>query len=89
MKSAIKKKIVNKVGQFNLPFNFIDPNIRRSKHIIPNQTKGWHIINLKSSKMKFKKKLNNKDLKLSPHGIFNDTLIIEYLENNWSLENWK
>jgi hypothetical protein len=40
-------------------------------------------------KRELKKVLDEKDLKLSPHGIWNDTLIIERLEENWRLENWK
>jgi len=29
------------------------------------------------------------DILLSPHGTPNDTLLIEWLETNWRLENWK
>ena len=89
LKTAFRRKIVNRIGNFNLPIKFKNPNYRRSSHIIPRKADGWHIIDLNSSKMQFKEKLTKKELKYSPHGVFNDTLIIEYLEEDWRLENWK
>ena len=89
LKSALRKKLVNKVENYKIPKDFQNSNYRRSRHIIPNKVDGWHIINLKTSKMVFKEKLNKKELGYSPDGVFNDTLIIEYLEKDWKLKEWK
>lgn len=46
-------------------------------------------MNVKTLKIELKETLSKNDLALSPYGIFNDTLIIEYLEKDWRLEYWK
>lgn len=89
LKVAIRRKIVEKVGHFDLPKEFEKPEFARSKHTIRGEFHGWHIVNRKTLMHQLKKELNEDDLKLSPHGIMNDTLIIERLEENWRLENWK
>lgn len=89
LKATAKKKIINKIGNFDIPKSFKNPKYARREHVIGDDFLGWHIVNKTTLKTEFKKNLTKKDLKLSPHGIMNDTLIIERLENNWRLENWK
>ena len=89
LRAASRKKIVERIGTFNLPSKYKPSDLVRSEHIIGEKIIGWHIINRKNLKRKLKKKLNKKDLNLSPHGIMNDTLIIERLEKNWNLAEWK
>lgn len=50
---------------------------------------GWYIVDTKTLKRELKQQLNAEDLKLPFHGHPNDTLLREYLESNWRLENWK
>ena len=88
LRAASRKKIVERIGNFNLPPDFKPSDLVRSEHIIGDKFLGWFIVNRKTLKRKFKKKLNKKQLKLSPHGIMNDTLIIERLEGNWNLAEW-
>jgi hypothetical protein len=89
VKVALKRKIINKIGRFDLPKAFIIPLRSRSKHIIRGEFKGWHIIENQTLHRELKQVLSEEDIKLSPSGIFNDTLIIEYLEKDWRLQNWK
>lgn len=89
LKAAVRKKIVSKIGSFRIPTNYRIDEYARSEHNVRGEHLGWHIVNRKSLKRELKNKLETEDLKLSPHGIFNDTLIIEYLEKDWKLEDWK
>lgn len=89
LKAAIRKKIIEKVGSFEIPSSYINSEYARSEHNIREEFLGWHIVHKSSLKRELKKSMNKKDLKLSPHGIMNDTIVIERLEENWRLENWK
>tara|TARA_B100001057_G_C22452020_1_gene795459 strand:- start:122 stop:574 length:453 start_codon:yes stop_codon:yes gene_type:complete len=89
LKAATRKKITEKVGSFEIPSSYLYSEYTRSMHNVHGEFLGWHIVHKPTLKRELKKVLNENDLKLSPHGIMNDTLIIERLEENWRLENWK
>ena len=89
LKAAARKKIVEKVGNFEIPKSFVCSEYARSKYNVRGEFLGWHIVHKSNLKRELKKTLTTQDLKLSPHGIMNDTFIIERLEENWRLENWK
>ena len=88
LKKALSRNLVNKVSHFSLPPNFKIHEYARIEHNIKGEFLGWFIVNRKTLQRELKKKLSADELKLSPHGIMNDTLIKEYLEKNWSLEEW-
>lgn len=89
LKAALKMKIVEKVGGFEVPSSFVDSDYARSKHVVRGEFLGWFIVHKPSLKRELKKKLNKKDIKLSPYGVMNETLIIERLEESWRLDEWK
>jgi len=89
LKIAHRRKIIEFIGEYKLPSNYVAHENTRIEHNIRGEHLGWRIVNRKTLAAEFKEKLDAKDLKLSPHGTFNDTLIIEYLESNWELKNWK
>ena len=89
VKAAIKKKLIEYVGQFQIPPSYVVPTKARTKHIVRGDFLGWHIVDQKTLKRELKQELNSEDISLSPHGHPNDTLLIEWLENDWRLENWK
>ena len=89
VKAANKKKLIQKVGQFAIPKHYSIPKKTRTEHNVRGEFLGWQIVEVKTLKRELKKALSKEDLKLSPHGIFNDTLLIEYLEKDWRLEDWK
>ncbi|MGB3198995.1 MAG: hypothetical protein WBB17_14825 [Saprospiraceae bacterium] len=89
LKTAARRKIVEMVGNFEIPKSFINSEYARSEHNIRGEFLGWHIVHKSTLKRELKSNLDEKNLKLSPHGIMNDTLIVERLEQNWRLENWK
>lgn len=88
LKAAELRKIVEKVGNFDIPQSFINYEYARAEHNISGEKIGWHIVNKTSLKRELKPNLDAHDRKLSPHGIMNDTLIISMLEENWRLQDW-
>ena len=68
---------------------FEKPSYMRTKHFIGREFVGWHIIDTSTWKRELVKELSDEQLKLSPWGTINDTLLVDYLLNDWSLENWK
>jgi hypothetical protein len=85
---ACKRKIVEYVG-FYPADNFKKPEFMRSKHIIKGDFLVWHSLFTLTWKRQLVIKLTSNQKKLSPWRIWNDTLLIENLIENWSLENWK
>ncbi|MCF7560128.1 hypothetical protein L3X39_05710 [Sabulilitoribacter multivorans] len=86
---AFRRRLVEKVGNFKIPNNFRIARFARSKHIIGENINGWNIVDRNTLKLIFKEVLSDKELLLSPHGIMNDTYIIERLQEGWTLEDWK
>ena len=87
---AKRKNIIEQIGYFDIPETFKTPEFSRSRDISPGkELEGWYIINRRTLKREYKEALSEEDLKLSPNGIINDILLIERLEEDWSLENWK
>jgi len=89
VKAALRRKLIERTGKFQIPDFYKVPTKARTEHIIRCEFLGWHIVDQQTLKRELKKELTPEDLLLSPHGHPNDTLLKEYLENNWRLENWK
>ncbi len=89
VKAALNRKLIERNGLFEIPNYYQIPTKARSEHIVRGEMLGWHIIDQKTLHRQLKQSLSPKDLLLPPHGIPNDTLLIEWLENNWRLSNWK
>ena len=80
VKAALGKKLIEKTGIFKIPDFYKVPAKAREKHVIRGEFLGWHIVDQQTLKRQLKKELSVEDLKLSPHGHPNDTLLKEYLE---------
>jgi hypothetical protein len=89
VKAAVRKKIIERIGIFQLPKEYRTPLRARTQHIVRGEFLGWHIVDQTTLKRELRKELTQEELLLSPHGSPNDTLLIQYLEDNWRLENWK
>ena len=84
---ANKKKILKLAGYY--PINeFNKPKFMRTEYYIRGKFLGWHIVNTDTWERELTEVLTPEQKKLSPWGIWNDTLLIENLVNGWSLENW-
>lgn len=86
LKAAYKKGLVEKIGNYNLPENFEYPRYFRTEHMFKEDS--WQIIDSHTYKRESVDTLTEEHRKLSPWGTWNDTLLIERLEEGWRLENW-
>lgn len=84
---AYKRGIVKKVA-FHDSKKYGKPKYMRAKHYIGNDFIGWHIIETSNWQRTLVKKLSLEQVMLSPWGTWNDTLLINRLEENWNLKNW-
>ena len=78
--AAYRRKLVEKVGRVPLPDEFKFPKYMRDEHIIGKDFLGWHIVDTSTWRRQFVKDLSPEQKKLSPWGIWNDTLLKEMLE---------
>ncbi len=89
VKAALRRKLIERCNLFDIPGFYQIPTKARTEHKVRGEFLGWDIVDQKTLKRELKKELSSEDILLSPHGNPNDTLLIERLENNWRLENWK
>lgn len=87
LSAANKQKIVEHVSHYPAN-NFEKPKFMRNDHIIRGQFIGWHIINTETWERQLVKTLTPEQKKLSPWEVWNDTILIENLIDDWSLEKW-
>lgn len=87
LSAANKQKIVEQVGYYPAD-NFGKPKYMRTEHFVRGEFVGWHIIDTETWQRQLVKKLTPEQKQLSPWGIWNDTLLIENLLTDWSLEKW-
>jgi hypothetical protein len=87
LSAAANRKIVERVGYYP-PDNFHKPKHMRTEHTIRGEFLGWHIVDTETWKMQLVKTMTSEQIELSPWGTWNDTLLIENLANDWSLQKW-
>lgn len=85
--AAVKKTIVIPVG-FYPASDFSKPRFMREEHIVRDEFLGWFIVDTDTWKRQLVKNLTPEQKKYSPWGIWNDTLLVESLVNDWKLEEW-
>lgn len=85
--AATKQKIVEPVGFYSAS-DFSKPKLMRTEYNVRGESLGWHIVDTDTWQRQLVKTLTPEQKKLSPWGIWNDTLLIENLVDNWDLEKW-
>ena len=88
LKYAVKLKIVNPVSNVPVGLFFRKPKYMRTEHKVRGEFLGWHIVNTNNLKRTLVSKLSEEEKKLSPWGVWNDTLLKERLEEGWTLDKW-
>ena len=84
----MNRGIVRRVGNYSIPKEFALPKKFRDEHIVRGEFICWHIIDYESWQRESIVKLTEEQKQLSPWGTWNDTLLIERLEEEWTLEKW-
>lgn len=88
--AALKRKLIILIGQYNVPSSVKVPKKYRMLDFVPHRNiRNWYIVDAKTNGLKLVSNINKKFLSLSCDGIWNDTFLIERLEEGWTLENWK
>jgi len=87
LSAAFKRKIVSYAGHRDVK-DFIKPEYMRAKHVIRGAFLGWHLVNTNNWNRQLVKELTAEQKRLSPWGVWNDTLLIERLEQDWTLDKW-
>jgi hypothetical protein len=85
--AANKKKIVMNVGHYSAD-NFTKPKYMRTEHNVRGEFLGWHITDTDTWKIQLVKELTQEQKQFSDWASWNDTLLVERLVNDWSLEKW-
>lgn len=89
IKYALKKNIVEYIGNYQLPQDFVLPRYYRTTHIIKGEFKCWHIVDSETLERRSISNLSDEEMMLSPWGMWNDTLLVERIVNKWELKDWK
>lgn len=87
LSTANKQKIIQKIGHYPAD-KFEKPRYMRVEHIVRGAFLGWHIVDTDTWERQLVNELTPEQKLLSPWGIWNDTLLIENLVDDWSLEKW-
>ncbi|HYE56396.1 MAG TPA: hypothetical protein VD996_16215 [Chitinophagaceae bacterium] len=85
--AARNRKIVTYAGHYPAE-GFSKPKYMRTEHNIRGEFLGWHIVDTDTWKHRLVKTLTDEERGCSPWGIWNDTLLIERLTEDWSLDKW-
>lgn len=89
LKVAYKQGIIRFIENFNLPSSFEVPKKMRSPYTDKDgNILYWHIVDCDTLEREKVYCLSEEQKKLSPWGMWNDTLLIERLNEGWSLEKW-
>lgn len=90
VQAALNRKLILFIGKYNVPSSVKVPKKYRFLDLVPHRNiRNWYIVDAKTNGMRLISNINEKFLSLSSDGIWNDTLLIERLEEGWTLENWK
>ena len=90
VQSALNKKLITFIGEYPVPTSVKIPKKYRMLDYVPHKNiRNWYIVDAKTNNLKLVSSLNKKILSLSCDGIWNDTFLIERIEEGWTLENWK
>lgn len=88
MKAAYKQGIVRFVGNYNLPKELKLPKKMRADFKGKDSKLSWHIVDYETWKRESVIQLTEEQRKLSPWEIWNDTLLIERMAEEWIPEKW-
>jgi len=89
IKAANKQKIIELIGNFELPHQLeIPKQFRTLKKDRDGNLIGWQIVDYDTWQREPVCKLSAQQQKLSPWGTWNDTLLVERISQGWSLDKW-
>lgn len=89
VKAANKQKIIELIGNFELPHDLeIPKKFRTLKKDRDGNQIGWQIVDYDTWQRETVNKLSEQQQELSPWGTWNDTLLVERITQGWTLDKW-
>ncbi len=89
VRAAYRRKIIHLFGRYEIPSGIeVPPKQMRTTHFIRREFICWHIVDFETAQRVSVKELSDEQKKLSPWGIWNDTLLIEKMVEGWTPEKW-
>lgn len=86
---AKHRKMVDHIGNFEIPEWVEVPKFMRTEHNIRGEKKGWFIVNVETMMREFVENLSEEQITLSPWGIWNYALLAEKIADGWTLDKWQ
>lgn len=88
LKYALRKKLIERVGNYQIPDGSECPKYFREEHIIRTDFLGWHIVDTETWHRRLVKELSPEEQMLSPWGMISIPDIVERIESNWTPLEW-
>lgn len=89
LKAALKQELVQFVHNFSIPSEVKLPDQMRARNVDKDGNfVSWQIVDYSTWQRTNVKELSPSDKKLSPWGTWNDTLLVERIEEGWKPEKW-
>lgn len=90
VRAALNKKLIIFIGKYTVPSSVKVPKKYRMLDVVPHRNiRNWYIVDAKTNRMKLVSRIDKKFLSLSCDAVWNDTFLIERIEEGWTLEDWK
>lgn len=88
LKYALKRKLLERVGNYPVPEQSGAPRYFRTEHRIGTKFVAWHIIDSETLKIRSVKELSIAERKLSEWDIISLPDLVEKIETGWTPEDW-
>lgn len=85
--AALKQKLVEFVGHHPAD-NFRMPRHMRTEYNVRGEFVCWHIVDTETWNRQQSDTLNADQMKLSPWGNWSYSVLVDNLNNDWSLDRW-
>lgn len=86
---AMRRKLIEFIGNYPLPNGLMIPKTFRTEFINPETQKvHWHKIELDTEKYEYIESPDEEFYELNDWSVWNDTLLRERIEDNWTPQKW-
>lgn len=88
LKYALKRKLLERVGNYPVPEQSGAPRYFRTEHLIGTKFVAWHIIDSETLKIRSVKELSIAERQLSEWDVISLQDLVEKIETGWTPEDW-
>lgn len=88
LKYALKRKLLERVGNYPVPEQSGAPRYFRTEHRIGTKFVAWHIIDSETLKIRSVKELSISEMQFSEWDVISLPDLVEKIETGWTPEVW-